>query len=160
MCVFLIPIIYYQRQNSNNPRVEWTRIYENLEYPYIFYIVLDSIAWSINVLTWCFGVKYTTTVRASLFASTHPLMLVVTMYISGHDVHWLEWVGVLVILAGTCYSFGFQLPFTSVDSNGSPAVSTWYGDSLCLISAFTDMVIIIIRSRTTQHMTTLQVSSK
>jgi drug/metabolite transporter (DMT)-like permease len=153
MCIFLIPILIYQHRNNAIPRISWLGRHEDLKYPFIVYIIVDCFAWSANVITWCFGVKYTTTVRASLFANTHPLMLVVVMYLTGHNVHFMEWFGVFVIMTGIFYSFGSQLH----NGSNSELPSTWYGDSLCLVSAFADMLLVLIRSKTTKHMTTLQV---
>jgi drug/metabolite transporter (DMT)-like permease len=160
MIVFLIPILIYQYYDPKIPKIQWMKVYPGLRYPYIYYIVLDSIAWSLNVISWVIGVKYTTTVRASVFANTHPLMLVTVLYLTGSKVQLLEWVGVSVIMCGICYSFVNQLDdFVAASvpaTTNTGQQSTVFGDSLCLIAAFADMVLVLIRTKTTPHMTTLQ----
>lgn len=158
MCVFLLPILWYQYNDKSIPKIQWTATLPGLKYPYIYYIILDSLVWSTNVISWVIGVKYTTTVRASLFANTHPLMLVIVLYLTGHPVHALEWIGVVIITIGIMYSFSDQLGFTTVATPANQVVvpSTLFGDSLCLISAFTDMLLVLIRTKTTSIMTTMQ----
>jgi drug/metabolite transporter (DMT)-like permease len=162
MCVFLVPILIYQYYDPNIPQIKWTEVYPDLKYPYFYYIIAQTIAWPTNVICWVVGVKYTTTVRAALFASTHPVMLITALYLTVHRIQLMEWVGVAVIMCGIFYSFSNQLNNFKDIGNIPTTVntgkqSTVFGDTLCLVSAFAEMVMVLFGSKATKYMSTMQV---
>ena len=101
MVLFLVPLGYIERTTTiKEERVDWFKKFDDLRFPLFVHVSIAGIAWAANLLLWITGLKYTTTVRASLFAQMHPLILVVYLRLRGDSVSSFEWIGVIVSFAG------------------------------------------------------------
>jgi drug/metabolite transporter (DMT)-like permease len=155
MCIFLFPLALLERFIlPGEDRTNWFTKKDDLPFPAIVHILLAGLFWSGNLETWVYALQYTTTVRASVFASSHPLMLVVLLSILGHKVSLLEWLGVLVAIGGLllCSGQGF------FDTGGASAGSTLFGDGLCLVAAMAEVLVLLNRQKTKKYVPLMQVS--
>jgi drug/metabolite transporter (DMT)-like permease len=67
-----------------------------------WYMCAICVCWSVSLVCWVQGLRYTSTVRASLFSSTYPLMLLAYFrFVKKQTVSWGEVFGVFVALLGT-----------------------------------------------------------
>jgi drug/metabolite transporter (DMT)-like permease len=153
MSIFLIPfaIIEYMYLPVKE-RTEWFSYKPDLQFPVVVHIILAGIFWSVNLESWVYGLQFTTTVRASVFASCHPLMLVVVLSLLGQKVASLEWGGVAVVICGLCLCSGRGF----FDSSGSRMMVV--GDGLCLVAAMAEVLTLLNRSKTKQYVPLMQVS--
>lgn len=139
---------------------------EGLQFPLYVYIAIAGLAWSVNLSAWVIGLQYTTTVRASIFAGSHPLLLVLYYHFKGDKVTIWEWSGVFVSFFGLLFIalFGdglFMEIFkgtTSYSRKGvaEPTGREVFGDLICLISACAEVVVIVNRHHTRQLVAPLQ----
>lgn len=99
----------------------------------LIYCALLSLSWGISLALWVVALQYTTTPRASLFASLYPLLLVIYMKCIGMSISAGEIFGVFVALIGICLSESMAV-FTHESSTHSTS-DRLYGDVLCVLSA-------------------------
>jgi drug/metabolite transporter (DMT)-like permease len=67
-----------------------------------WYMCVICVCWSVSLVFWVQALRYTSTVRASLFSSTYPLMLLAYFrFVKKQSVSWGEVFGVCVALLGT-----------------------------------------------------------
>eukprot|EP00455_Lapot_gusevi_P027654 TRINITY_DN2935_c0_g2_i2.p1 TRINITY_DN2935_c0_g2~~TRINITY_DN2935_c0_g2_i2.p1 ORF type:complete len:244 (-),score=31.10 TRINITY_DN2935_c0_g2_i2:65-796(-) len=84
-------------------------------------------------MIWIVALRLTTTVRASLFTSTYPLIMVFWMRLRGIKVSAGETVGVLCSLAGLGVCMLDGIDGSSTDGETS---LSFLGDAMCFLSAF------------------------
>ena len=112
---------------------------------------------------WIEGLRRTTTVHASVLATTYPLMLVVVLSLGGVHITLLEKIGVVVAFIGLgITSFAASNPSLVMQLMAmSGGVSSWastgtmddsrlylLGDTLCLLSAVCETSVILNRQQT------------
>lgn len=164
MAIILLPLAIIEARYLNHPW-HWLTLKRpadpDLKYPVWTYILTAGLAWSLNLCCWIIGLEYTTTVRASLFSGTHPLMLAIYLYFSGRHVSGYMWTGVMVSFAGLAFIALFsdgplykavlgtthRIKNTASSSSGGGDQS-WFGDLLCLVAACAEVVVITNRDRT------------
>ena len=154
MLIFLIPLAIIEHTCiKNRPSDKQIANDTNLSYPVYIYVAIAAAAWSGNLLTWIYSLQYTTTVRASLVASLHPLFLVFVIYFSGGSVSRYEWLGVVLSIAGLCVvgSDGFG------DTGGKAMHRVLFGDALNLVAAMAQVVVILNRRRIKNYVPLFQV---
>jgi drug/metabolite transporter (DMT)-like permease len=152
MCIFLIPLALLEHKLTKpENRSDYLARKSDLRFPVLVHVLLAGAFWSVNLECWVYGLQYTTTVRASVFASSHPLMLVIVLSILGQRVSCLEWSGVLVVIAGLllCSGKGLFVP--------SSGASTVFGDGLCLCAAIGEVFVLINRAKTKKYVSLMQV---
>jgi drug/metabolite transporter (DMT)-like permease len=107
MLIFLIPLTALETFCSRNHvplRDRWLKVRPDCSYPAFVYVVLCGFGWSGSLLLWILGLRFTSTVKASILAVVHPLMLVIYLKCVGKPVSKMEWVGVVVVIAGLVIS--------------------------------------------------------
>ena len=154
MIIFLWPISFIETKFAEVEQVSLLSRQPDLEYPVYVHVLIGCIAWCFNLLTWIYSLQYTTTVRASLVASLHPLFLVFVIYFSGGSVSRYEWLGVVLSIAGLCVvgSDGFG------DTGGKAMHRVLFGDALNLVAAMAQVVVILNRRRIQSAIPLMQVS--
>lgn len=115
--------------------------FEGRQYPLWALLSMNAFAWAFSLLLWIAALQYTTTSRASLFASIYPLIIILDEKRRGVRVSAGEFVGVFIALVGViCTELTSIL--TNEESNrlvvgdgdGGSSGSMLVGDVLCLIS--------------------------
>lgn len=147
MLVFLIPLalveskyeVYAQKQ-----QVSMFSTPHGLRYPLLAYVLMDGVAWAVGSSSWVVALQYTTTVRASVFASLSPIVLALYQYCAGGQVSLWEWAGVLGAFVGTCVIISDG----AFDSEGHSAGDMLLGDGLCLLASFAFSFEILNRKNT------------
>ena len=166
MALILIPLALVEAR-YRNPR-EWLTLERKPEHKYSLpvYILVAGAAWAVNLVCWIVGLEYTTTVRASIFAGMHPLMLLMYYYWTGKKVSLYEWVGVTVSFCGLVFIVVFSdgLLYKAVlgsshrvrGGGGDPeGDQAWIGDLLCLLASAAEVVVIVNRDATKGHVPTI-----
>jgi hypothetical protein len=105
MIIFLVPLAaiehFYKSKTIKTPLLErWMTVHPESKYPVLAYVMVCGLGWSGSLLLWIIGLRYTTTVKASILASVHPLMLVIYLVCTGKHVSKMEWMGVAVVIYG------------------------------------------------------------
>ena len=165
MFIFLLPLSfieyqYHLGQNQNQGRDSRDKAMSmfhkpnDLPYPIIVHLFFSICAWSGNVLSWIYALQFTTTVRASLLSSLHPIFLVIYLYCTTNSVTLYEWCGVMVSLVGL-FIIGSDGMW---DLGEKELVSVLVGDALCLIAAASQVMVIITRRQLTPHLPLMQVN--
>ena len=122
-------------------------------------MIISGVAWTGNLLCWIEGLEFTSTVRASVFANVHPLMLVIFFRVSGSFISRLEWLGVTVVMLGILLS-ACRDEFQKFDLDPNEPQEdkrAWIGDLLCLLAAFGEMVVLVDRMQTKACIPIIQV---
>lgn len=151
MILFLVPLALIEFRRGNV--VEWTARKAGLKYPLFVHVLFAGLGWTGNLLFWILGLMHTSTVRASMFASSYPLMLVVYLHFNGVVVSRVEWIGVLAAIIGIIILTGS----TVSDSNELYLpLDRIYGDGLCLLSAVCETLVIVNRQKTRAYVPLMQ----
>jgi drug/metabolite transporter (DMT)-like permease len=100
-------------------------------------------------------------------------MLVLVFALLGKRVSMLEWCGVLIVMLGIILSAyrkalqQYDIPdhrhrhISNDDESSSESdKKMWFGDFLCLLAAASEMVILLDRIKTKDHIPLFQVASK
>jgi drug/metabolite transporter (DMT)-like permease len=152
MILFLVPLAFIEIK-LGALAVQWTARKTDLKYPLFVHVIVAGLGWTGNLVFWISGLMYTTTVRASMFASTYPLMLVVYLHFNGVIVSRIEWLGVLAAIIGIVTVTGSTVP----DSNETfLPLDRMYGDGLCLLSAVCETLVIVNRQKTRAYVPLMQ----
>ena len=114
------------------------------QYRLVTYMLLAGAGWGINLLAWVSALKYTTTVRASIFTGLHPLFLVMYYACRGRAVSQMEWVGVLVACTGIACTIFDETPEQLLQSDSARQLE-WFGLLLCICSAIAEVLILVCR---------------
>ena len=150
MCVFLIPIALIEGRYSTT-KIDWFVRKEDLMFPVFVHILLAGLFWSANLLFWVEGLLFTTTVRASVFANAHPLILVIVLRLAGHNISYMEYLGIFGVILGLIICSSHDLMATSDNS------STLFGDFLCLLAAVGEVFVMLNRVKTKTYVPLMQV---
>lgn len=161
MSIFLIPlaIVEYYRNKKKGEVVEWFSRKPGLIFPVWGHILLAGIGWSLNLLLWIVGLQYTTTVRAAILSSCHPLMMVVFFQVFGTQVvSKFEWLGVVISFSGIVLATSNSLfDKQAVEGTDSSQWNELFGDFLCLVAAAAQVQVILNRIETKKHVPLMQV---
>lgn len=142
--------------------VQWLHTYSpDLPYPLIVHVIFSGLMWSGNLLLWIVALPYTTTFKASVVASMHPLLLVLWLVLMGCQVSGLEFLGVAVSFGGILIVSQEREAATS----GSRSVSgpdhapgpEWVGLVLCFASAACEVLVVFNRIKTKKYVPLMQV---
>jgi hypothetical protein len=152
MMIFLIPLaaaeIVYRRRKNKEP-INW--------------FVVNKESPTMN--------KYTPATH-SVFANVHPLMLVfVYQFFLRKGVSKWEWGGVAVVMGGIVLS-AYRKALHKYDIEKHPHIHNsgeddesdsggnwmWFGDFLCLLAAASEMVVLLDRMKTKDHIPLMQVT--
>ena len=156
MCIWLAPLAILE--NFTVESVDWFQYKPDLKFPVFVHVIIAGIAWVGNIMSWVEGLQYTSTVRASLFANLHPLMLVVVLSCTGVKVSYLEWLGVLVVIVGIFVSAAHGLLSIFGPNQSSHAIRMLFGDALCSIAAVCEVCVILNRTKIKKYVPLMQVS--
>lgn len=168
MIIFLIPLGIAESVIIPEGNVQWFARKPGLPYQVYVHIIFASIYWAANLICWIEGLKFVSTVTASLLASTHPLMLVIYLRFVGQPVSAIEVVGVLVALVGIVVtsSTGYFRADVTDDSleHGKYEVHPTipeeiFGCILCLLAAAAEVGVIINRAVTKKYVPLMQYSA-
>jgi drug/metabolite transporter (DMT)-like permease len=152
MILFLVPLAFLESR-SGTSAVQWTAKKTDLKHPLFVHVFVAGLGWTGNLVFWISGLMYTSTVRASMFASLYPLMLVVYLRFNGVRISNLEWIGVLAAIIGIVTVTGSAV----TDSNDTfLPLDRMYGDGLCLISAVCETLVIVNRQKTRAYIPLMQ----
>jgi len=124
-----------------------------MDYPVVAYTLLAGLGWTGNLLCWVSGLMFTTTVRASIFTSVHPVLLI--MYLGMWKKSRLsrfECLGTLVAFGGLLLA---ALDVTDGGSNREYEMEA-FGDCLCFVGAVSEVVVIVTRSHTGKFVPLMQ----
>jgi len=159
MLIFLIPMhIIERRSTAPAERINLFSRKPELPYPVIIHVLIAGSAWAANLLLWVSGIRYTSTVRANIFACLYPLMLVVLLQVrptaqgqGSSKPSKFEWLGTFIALSGVVIisvkNLAF-LSFSALDSGGALSNSEIIGDSLCTCAAMAEVLVILNRHQT------------
>jgi drug/metabolite transporter (DMT)-like permease len=107
------------------------------------------------------GLKYISVVKASLFASLHPLMLVIVFRIQGKVVSFLEWTGTFVTISGMALANAKALYHAyhteNVDESAVAHRNELIGMGLCLLAAASETLVLLNRVKTKTYVPLMQV---
>lgn len=166
MCVFLIPLAWLLEWQKGSPPIGWSEVHPGMKYPLWVHLFFAGLGWAGSLMFWIEGLRLTTTVHASVLATTYPLMLVVVLSLGGVPISILEKVGVITAMVGLVItSFAAAPPSIIVQligmSGGVSSISSWaslstvddarlylLGDTLCLMSAVCETAVILNRQQT------------
>ena len=140
MCIFLIPLALLERCNKAS-QISWFSINPDLNYSTFVHCIIAGVAWCLNLLFWVEGLRYTSTVRASIICGTHPLMLLLYLFIRGVKVSYYEWFGIILAMIGGIITVKW-------DQDDTAAKNELYGDVFCLLSSVAEVVVILNRKKT------------
>lgn len=145
MSLILLPIAMIESKYDNS--VEWFANKSDLQYKIYIHVLIAGLAWAVNLVAWISGLEFTTTVHASLFASLHPLVLVVYIRVIGEYITYFEWTGIFVALLGVIIaaSQGLLKFASSFSSSEDPVKNELLGDVLCIIASLSEALVIINR---------------
>lgn len=145
MSLILLPIAVIESRYDNS--VEWFANKPDLQYKIYVHVLIAGLAWAVNLVAWISGLEFTTTVHASLFASLHPLVLVVYIRVIGEYITYFEWTGIFVALLGVTIaaSQGLFKLASSFSSSGDPVKNELLGDALCIVASLSEALVIINR---------------
>jgi len=124
------------------------------KYRLVTYMLLAGAGWGVNLLAWVSALKYTTTVRASIFAGLHPLFLVMYYGCRGQVVSQTEWLGVLVACTGITLTIFDETPEQLVESQDARHLE-WLGLFLCVCAAVAEVLILVCRSVVSTNVPTM-----
>lgn len=169
MVVVLAPIAIFEACSKRENRVDWFGFKPDLPFPVIFHVIISGMAWAANLLFWIVGLQYISTYKASIIATSHPILVVLSMRLSGHAVSWAEWGGVFIAFFGMFLSNLSEFttrnahahPY-SPDSHLSPGEEIIpihlqiLGFFLCFLSAAGEVVVIFNRIKTRKYVPLMQ----
>lgn len=140
---FLLPLLLWEnRRITSQERMSWWTVdgrrSRYTKYYPVFCIVGAALGWATNLACWVVSLKFTTTVRASIFVNTHPFLLSLLYCVLRRPLARLTGFALLVCCAGLLLSEGSSLS-GSEESNHDGA-SLFVGDMLCLVAAVGDAV--------------------
>lgn len=162
MTLFLLPLAIieaWSRRNTHEP-VPWFSRVPDLPFPVWVHILIAGIAWSVNLYCWIIGIRFTTLVRASLLCNTHPVFLVIIVRCMGSMVTWLEWGGVSVTMFGLVLSSLKDLFQGAAEGASARNENEWIGDSLCIVAAVGEVMVLLNRVKTKKYVPIMQVFRK
>ena len=156
MIIFLWPIAFIEKRYFEGEQVSLWSKQPDLDYPVYVHVLIATTAWCFNLLTWIYSLQYTTTVRASLVASLHPLFLVFVIYFTGGNVSKYEWIGVIISIIGL-FIVGSDGLWNTGTGNSYSASMVLFGDVLNIIAALSQVVVILNRRRIKTYVPLFQV---
>ena len=172
MIIFLVPLGIAESQFIEGAKVDWFSRKPDLPYQVYVHIIIASICWAGNLVCWISGLKFVSTVTASLLACTHPLMLVIYLRCVGQPVSAIEVAGVLITLIGICVasSTGYFKTFSGDDPNNyhdqyskyepqSSIPEEIFGCFLCLLAAACEVGVLLNRMVTKKYVPLMQYSA-
>lgn len=145
--------------------VQWFHTFSpDLPYPLIVHVIFSGLMWSGNLLLWIMALPYTTTFKASVVASMHPILLVLWLVAMGCDVSVLEFLGVVVSFGGILVVSQEREAVVSGSGATGPAPSKgpgpgpeWVGLMLCFVSAACEVLVVFNRIKTKKYVPLMQV---
>jgi drug/metabolite transporter (DMT)-like permease len=158
MCFVLWPLVMIEArvQGTQGFNMKWLWSRETLpglSYPIVGYATLAGVAWALDLLCWVTGLQYTTTVRASIFASLHPVILILYFGV------WQRRILSVVEWAGTFVAFG-GLTFAALDMKDNSSMHEFtteaLGDFLCILSAVGQAIVIVTRGLIAEKLPLMQ----
>ena len=168
MVVVLTPIAIFEACSKKENQVDWFKYKPDLPFPVICHVIISGLAWAANLLFWIVGLQYISTYKASIIATSHPILVVLSMRITGHPITWAEWGGVFIAFFGMFLSnlteFTSKQPTHpySPDSHLSPGEESiplhlqLLGFFLCFLSAAGEVVVIFNRIKTRKYVPLMQ----
>ena len=158
MVIWLAPLAmleYYVTPADQQP--SWSARKEDLYFQLWVHVLIAGILWAANLLAWIVALSYTTTVRASLFADIHPLMLVILLRLQGTTVSFFEWLGVFVCIVGV-FITGYEGMRDIFAAKHTSAESVaFYGDLLCVFASLMQVFVILNRHGLKKYVPLMQV---
>jgi hypothetical protein len=156
MVLALLPMAMLEAYRGEENRVAWFSIKPGLPFPIIVHVFISGLAWAANLLFWIIGLQYISTFKASVVASSHPVLLVVAMRLSGHPVSFYEYLGVFVAFGGMFLS-EYKGAMHAADGVKVPFRLQMYGLFLCFLAAVGEVITIFNRMKTRKYVPLLQV---
>jgi drug/metabolite transporter (DMT)-like permease len=147
-------LVEYLKDGSS---ISWFDRKPDLDYPIYGHVLVAGVGWSVNLLFWIVALQYITTVKASIIANLHPLLLVIYMRLTGHEVSVLDWTGVIVTIAGIFVIGSEELLFQEKSTSNVSPVYELLGYVLCFFAACGELVVILNRKRIKKYVPLMQV---
>jgi len=151
MMLFLVPsaiieIILVHRADRSEIRTNWIQnsLYQRTHRHVLLYVVGSGVCWAVALGGWVVSLVFTTTVRASLFGSTYPLVLVAYYRFTGTKISRGEFIGVLISLLAIVVSMITSLTHDDGARPGLDGRTMIIGDALCLVTAVFSAVDIVL----------------
>lgn len=157
MIIFLLPMALLESRLDTGASIHWWERAPDLSFPLFVYVFAAGMGWVGNLLFWISGLQYTTTVRASLIANCHPLLLVVLMCFTGRKISKLEVLGVLLSVGGLAITTLLTPNGGGEGSQGAIPHRRLLGDLLCLCAAAAEVVVITNRHLIKKYVPLMQV---
>jgi drug/metabolite transporter (DMT)-like permease len=160
MSIFLIPLAFLEIWKNNGETIKFFDRKEDLPFPVWVHTVIAGMLWSGTLLLWINSLKYLSTTQASLIVNTHPLIMVFYMQFTGMDVGYLDWLGVLISIAGVGVVGSDELIGSVVteDVTSSPMMQL-VGVAMCLGAAVCEFLVILNRKQIKKYVPLMQVRS-
>ena len=154
MSIFLVPLAVVEIIQNNGNTIKFLDRKPDLPYPVYVHTLFAGLLWSGTLLLWINGLKFLTTTQASLIVNTHPLIMVFYMQLTGKDVSPLDWVGVVLSIAGVGVVGSDDLVGSARDS--SPSMQLM-GVTLCMCAAVCEFLVILNRKTIKKYVPLMQV---
>lgn len=158
MVLSLLPVTLWEAFSKKENKVDWFQYKPDLPYPVIVHVIISGLSWAANLLFWVVGLKYVTTFKASIVASSHPVLLVIAMQFTGSSVSVAEWAGVLVSFGGMFIS-EYRPSSEGVEKDPTadvPFRMQMVGYFFCLLAAAGEVVTIMNRLKTRKYVPLMQ----
>eukprot|EP01039_Chlorochromonas_danica_P003713 gene3713-4062_t len=157
MVLSLLPFALFEAWSKKSNQVDWFGYKPDLPFPVIVHVLVSGLSWSANLLFWIVGLQYVTTFKASVISSSHPVLLVIALRCSGHNISLAEWLGVTISFGGMFLSeYRPSSSHAELVEETTPFHLQLFGYSLCLLAAAGEVVTILNRIKTRKYVPLLQ----
>jgi drug/metabolite transporter (DMT)-like permease len=159
MTLILAPMALIESYSDKKYKVDWFAKKPDLPFPVIVHVLFSGLAWGGNLTLWIVGMQYTTAFMASIINSSYPIMLVISLKLTGTLVSGMEMVGVGISVGGMVISCLQDVLENNHEKVEGPPISTGLqlmGYLLCLGAAGCDVAILFNRIKTQKYVPLFQ----
>jgi drug/metabolite transporter (DMT)-like permease len=159
MTLILAPMALIESYSDKKYKVDWFAKKPDLPFPVIVHVLFSGLAWGGNLTMWIVGMQYTTAFMASIINSSYPIMLVISLKLTGTLVSGMEMIGVGISVGGMVISCLQDVLENSHGTMEGPPISTGFqlmGYLLCLGAAGCDVAILFNRIKTQKYVPLFQ----
>jgi drug/metabolite transporter (DMT)-like permease len=159
MALIIAPLALIESYSDKKYKVDWFAKKPDLPFPVIVHVLFSGLAWGGNLLMWIVGMQYTTAFIASILASSYPIMLVISLKLTGTLVSGMEMIGVGISVGGMIISCLQDVLENNHEKLVGPPIDTshqFIGYTLCLLAASCEVAIIFNRIKTQKYVPLMQ----
>jgi drug/metabolite transporter (DMT)-like permease len=159
MAVIIAPLALIESYSDKKYKVDWFAKKPDLPFPVIVHVLFSGLAWGGNLLMWIVGMQYTTAFIAAIMGSSYPIMLVISLKLTGSPVSGMELIGVGISVGGmliSCFQDVFENSHEKMEGPSIDARHQFMGYALCLGAAACEVAILFNRIKTKQYVPLMQ----